>query len=72
MVIIQDYDISTLKPIMENDSYAIYTLGNISETIKKGIRFNKKTKEKVEVQVDMKLTPHVIAIIRDGFIQRIH
>lgn len=66
-----DYDLSQLKPIMENDTYAIYTLGNITETIRKGIRLNKKTNEKVEVHVEMKPMPHVIAIIRDGFIQKI-
>lgn len=66
-----EYDISRINPLMENNKYVIYQLGNISEHITKGIRVDKETKEQVEVQIDLLPKPHVIAIIRDGYIQKI-
>lgn len=57
------FDLSTIKPIIESDLYAIYVLGYVTETVRKGIRYNKKTKEQVEVKVQMLPTPHVIDII---------
>lgn len=58
--LVQKYDLSKLKPIVENNNYALYTLGYVKENIKKGIRLDKKTNEQVEVLVQ--ITPKLQVI----------
>lgn len=70
--ITQKYNISKLTPILENETYALYGLGYINETVRKGIRVNKQTKEQVDVIIDTKPNIHVISIIKDGVIQKLH
>lgn len=67
----QKYDLSKLKPILENDRYALYGFGYITETVRKGIRVNKQTKEQVDVIIETKPNIRVISIIRDGVVQKL-
>ena len=50
MTIIQEYDLSGLKPLYETKDYVIYKLGYITEEIAKGIRVNKKTQDLKELK----------------------
>lgn len=70
--IVQKYDISKMKPIMENDTYAIYDLGFINDNLKKAIRVNKKTQEQVDVELELKPVMRVVAIIKNGIRQNIY
>lgn len=45
------YNLLTLKPVIESDLYAVYTLGQIRENLWKGVHLNKKTNEQYEVTV---------------------
>lgn len=63
MIIIQEYDLSSLKPLFETNDYAIYKLGYITDEITKGVRLNKKTNKQEEIQIKLIPTPHIIKIL---------
>jgi hypothetical protein len=63
MTIIQEYDLSGLKPLYETKDYVIYKLGYITEEIAKGIRVNKKTQEQTDIQIKLTPKPHIIAVL---------
>lgn len=65
------YDLSKLKPIIENEKYEIYKLGHISENVAKGVRVDKNTCEQVDVHIELYPKIRVIAVIRDNIIQKI-
>jgi len=45
-----EYDLATMKAIMENDKFALYILTQIGKTKQyEGIRYDKNTKQQVKV-----------------------
>ena len=45
------FDLTTIKPILESKTYALYTMGQVAENLWKGVRVDKRTQEQVEVYV---------------------
>lgn len=72
MKIIQKYDLSKMQPILQNDNYALYGLGFINETTRKGVRVNKRTGEQVDVIVQTVPSVRVIEIIKNGIQQKLY
>lgn len=56
------FDLSELKPIIENEIYAIYTLGQINDNLWKAVRYNKQTKEQVEVTIEKEPKVRVVQV----------
>lgn len=72
MEIVQKYDLSKIKPLIQNDNYALYGMGYINDKIRKGVRLNKKTNEQVDVVIEMIPKVRVIEIIRNGVRQKLY
>lgn len=64
------YNLDKLKPLIENDKFALYGLGYITETTRKGVRVNKQTNEQVEVIISTIPKIHVITILQNNIRQR--
>ena len=58
------FDLTTLKPVIESELYAVYTLGQINENTWKGVRLNKKTLVQEEVKVVKKINYRVVDVIQ--------
>ena len=56
------FDLTQLKAITENSTYALYTLGQINENLWKGVRVNKKTQEQDEVTIEKLPIVRVISV----------
>lgn len=67
----QKYDLKHLKPVMENEVYAVYQLGYINDNLAKGVRVNKNTGEQLDVQIQLYPRLQIVSIIRDNAIQKI-
>lgn len=72
MKIVQKYDLSNMKPLIQNDNYALYGMEYINDKIRKGVRLNKKTNEQVDVVIEMIPKVRVIEIIRNGVRQKLY
>lgn len=68
---IQKYDLSKLTPLIENDKYALYGLGYIREDLRKGIRYNKETKEQTDVIISTRPYIQVVSIIKNGIVHNL-
>ena len=58
------YNLTTLTPVVENESYALYTLGQVNENLWKGVRVNKKTNEQEEVKIQKLPQIKVIEVLQ--------
>ena len=56
------FNLSELKPILESDAYALYTLGQVKDNLWKGVRVNKKTQEQDEVLVEKHPVVRVVEV----------
>lgn len=68
-----DYKLDGLTPVLENEKYALYKLGQVNDKgIFKGVRVEKATGKQVEVSLSMIPKPHVTALLANGYVQKIH
>jgi len=68
-----NYKLDGLTPIIENEKYALYKLGQINDKgIYKGIRLEKASGKQVEVTLSIFPKPHVTSLIMDGYIRKIY
>ena len=66
-------DLSKLEPILQNDKYALYKLGQVNDKgLYKGVRLDKKTGKQVEVAISIVPKPHVVELMMNGYVQKIH
>lgn len=66
-------DLSKLEPILQNDKYALYKLGQVNDKgLYKGVRLEKKTGKQVEVAISIVPKPHVVELMMNGYVQKIH
>jgi len=61
---IQKYDLSKLTPVMESKQYKVYTLGQISDNVWKGVRVEIKTQDQVDVKVEKFPSWRVIEVLQ--------
>ena len=66
------YDLTTLKLLKQNDTYALYLVQMLNDKTAKGVRLNKKTNDQVEVKLQMKPDVRVIELAYSGQIVKIH
>ena len=63
-------DLSKLEPILQNDKYALYKLGQVNDKgLYKGVRLEKKTGKQVEVAISIVPKPHVVELMMNGYVQ---
>lgn len=68
-----NYKLDGLTPVLENEKYALYKLGQVNDKgIYKGVRLEKATGKQVEVSISMVPKPHVTALMMNGYVQKIH
>lgn len=67
-----DYKLDGLTPLIENEKYALYRLGQATAKTWKGVRLEKATGKQVEVAIAMEPKPHVVELMINGYIQKIH
>ena len=67
-----DYKLDGLKPVLENEKFALYTLGQANDKTYKGVRLEKATGKQVEVAISLQPKPHVVALMFNGYIQKVH
>lgn len=67
-----DYKLDSLTPILENEKYALYRLGQATEKTWKGVRLEKATGKQIEVTIAMDPKPHVVSLMVNGYVQKIH
>lgn len=72
MKIVQQYDLSKMKPLIQNDSYALYSIESINDKTRKGIRLDKRTNEHVNVIIQTVPNVRVIEIIKNGIRQKLY
>ena len=66
-------DLSKLEPILQNDKYALYKLEQVNDKgLYKGVRLEKKTGKQVEVAISIVPKPHVVELMMNGYVQKIH
>ena len=68
-----NYKLDGLTPVLENEKYALYKLGQVNDNgIYQGVRVEKATGKQVEVSISMGPKPHVTALMMNGYVQKIH
>lgn len=72
MKFVQKYDLSKMKPLIQNDSYALYSIESINDKTSKGIRLDKRTNEQVDVIIQTVPNVRVIEIIKNGIRQKLY
>ncbi|MBO7042979.1 hypothetical protein J6W34_00150 [bacterium] len=68
-----NYKLDGLEPVLQNEKYALYKLGQVNDKgVYKGVRLEKATGKQVEVAISMVPKPHVVELMLNGYIQKIH